>query len=77
MAPRGTYRQIAKELRQLIDRGDLRPGDMVSSELALGEEYSVSRQGRERSQDAQQRRIAHDPRTAVDVLHQYMARHEL
>lgn len=43
MAPRGTYRQIADQLRELITRGELRPGDMVPSELALAEQYSVSR----------------------------------
>lgn len=43
MAPRGTYRQIADQLRQLIARGELRPGDMVPSELALAEQHGVSR----------------------------------
>lgn len=43
VAPRGTYRQIADQLRQLIAHGELRPGGMVPSELALAEQYSVSR----------------------------------
>lgn len=43
LAPRGTYRLIADHLRQVIARGDLRPGDMVPSELALAEQYSTSR----------------------------------
>ena len=43
MAPRGTYRQIADELRQLIARGQLRPGDRMPSELALADQHAVSR----------------------------------
>lgn len=43
MAPRGTYRNLADHLRDLIVRSDLRPGDMVPSELTLAEEHSVSR----------------------------------
>ena len=43
MAPRGTYRQIADELRRSIAHGELRPGDMVPSELALAEQHAVSR----------------------------------
>ena len=43
MAPRGTYRQIADQLRQSIARGELRPGDMVPTELALAEQHTVSR----------------------------------
>jgi DNA-binding GntR family transcriptional regulator len=43
VAPRGTYREIAEELRRLIGRGELRPGDMVPSELALAEHYAVAR----------------------------------
>lgn len=43
MAPRGTYRQIADEIRQLIASGDLQPGAMVPSELALSERHDVAR----------------------------------
>ncbi len=43
MAPRGTYRQIADHLRHSITDGELRTGDMLPSELALAEQYSVSR----------------------------------
>ncbi len=43
MAPRGTYRQIADELRQRIGSGDLAPGAMIPSELTLVEQHAVSR----------------------------------
>ena len=43
VAPRGTYREIADQLREIIVRGELRPGDMVPSELALAQHHSVSR----------------------------------
>ena len=43
MATRGTYRQIADQLRRLVADGELRPGDMLPSELALAERHSVSR----------------------------------
>lgn len=43
MAPRGTYRTIANELRRLIERGELSPGEMVPSELALSEQHQVAR----------------------------------
>ena len=43
MAPRGTYRQVADQLRRHITDGELRPGDMVPSELALAEQHAVSR----------------------------------
>src|SRR5690349_4391966 len=43
VTPRGTYRQIAAELRRLVARGELRPGDLVPSELALAQRHSVSR----------------------------------
>ena len=43
MAPRGTFRQVADQLRQLIACGDLRPGDMVPAELSLAEQHSISR----------------------------------
>ncbi|ODU04288.1 MAG: hypothetical protein ABS81_11105 [Pseudonocardia sp. SCN 72-86] len=43
MAPRGTYRTIADELRRLIERGELSPGEMVPSELALSEQHQVAR----------------------------------
>ena len=43
MVPLVTYRQIANELRGLIASGELRPGEMVPSELALAEQRGVSR----------------------------------
>jgi len=43
VAPRGTYRTIADELRRLIERGELAPGEMVPSELALSEQHQVAR----------------------------------
>ncbi len=43
MAPRDTYRQIADQLRELISRGELRPGSMLPSELALAQEHGVAR----------------------------------
>jgi hypothetical protein len=38
LASRGTYRQIADEVRQLITSGRLRPGALVPSELALAQQ---------------------------------------
>lgn len=43
MAPRGSSRQIADELRRQIDSGDLPPGSMLPSEQGLARQYSVSR----------------------------------
>lgn len=43
MAPRGTSRQIAEQLRELIRGGTLRPGEMVPSEHALIEQHGVAR----------------------------------
>jgi len=43
VAPRGTYRQIAAELRRRIGSRELLPGDLVPSEMTLVEEYGVSR----------------------------------
>jgi DNA-binding GntR family transcriptional regulator len=43
VAPRGTYRQIADDLRRRIAAGDLTPGAMVPSESALVEQHSVAR----------------------------------
>jgi DNA-binding GntR family transcriptional regulator len=43
VAPRGTYRQIADDLRRRVGSGDLAPGDMVPSELTLVEQHGVSR----------------------------------
>jgi DNA-binding GntR family transcriptional regulator len=43
VAPRGTFRQIADQLREAIRRGDLPPGAMVPSELALVERHGVAR----------------------------------
>lgn len=43
MAPRGTYRQIAADLRGRIDAGDLLPGAPIASEMELVQEFGVSR----------------------------------
>lgn len=43
MAPRGTYRQIADDLRRLIETGELPSGALLPSELSLAEEWSVAR----------------------------------
>ncbi|GAY08717.1 winged helix-turn-helix domain-containing protein [Pseudonocardia sp. N23] len=43
VAARGTYRKIADELRQSIERDELRPGEMLPSELALCERHQVAR----------------------------------
>lgn len=43
MAPRGTYRQIADDLRRLIESGELPSGAMLPSEMSLAEEWSVAR----------------------------------
>ncbi|WP_219419673.1 GntR family transcriptional regulator [Pseudonocardia nigra] len=43
MAPRGTYRKIADDLRRQVAAGDLLPGTLVPSELTLVEQYQVSR----------------------------------
>lgn len=43
MAPRGTFRQIADQLRELIRSGVLQPGAMVPSELTLVEQHGVAR----------------------------------
>lgn len=43
MAPRGTFRQIADQLRDLIRDGSLKPGAMVPSELTLVEQHGVAR----------------------------------
>jgi DNA-binding GntR family transcriptional regulator len=43
VAPRGTFRQIAAELRRRIGSGELLPGTLVASEMSLVEEYGVSR----------------------------------
>jgi DNA-binding GntR family transcriptional regulator len=43
VAPRGTFRKIADDLRRQVAAGDLLPGALVPSELALGERYEVSR----------------------------------
>ena len=43
MAPRGTYRHIAEDLRRLIQRGELPPGAMLPSEAAIAQERSVAR----------------------------------
>ena len=43
MAPRGTYRRIADSLRRRVGSGELAPGAMVPSELALVEQHGVSR----------------------------------
>lgn len=43
VTPRGTYRQIADSVRELIVSGRLHAGAMVPSELALAEEHQVAR----------------------------------
>ncbi|MBW0114102.1 winged helix-turn-helix domain-containing protein [Pseudonocardia abyssalis] len=43
MAPRGSYLQIADELRRRLAGGELQPGSMLPSEQALAHEFSVSR----------------------------------
>ncbi|NWJ69174.1 GntR family transcriptional regulator [Pseudonocardia sp. ICBG1122] len=43
VAPRGTSRRIAEDLRDRIQRGDLRPGQIAPSEMQLVEQYGVSR----------------------------------
>jgi GntR family transcriptional regulator len=40
---RPPYRQIADQLRAVIDRGELRPGDKLPSEAELTKHYSVAR----------------------------------
>jgi DNA-binding GntR family transcriptional regulator len=43
VAPRGTFRKIADDLRRQVTAGDLLPGTLVPSELALVEQFHVSR----------------------------------
>ena len=43
MAPRGTSRQIAEELRRRVVAGDLKPGTMLPSEQELARDLAVSR----------------------------------
>ena len=43
MVSRGTYRQIAQDVRQRIVDGDLSPGEMLPSEHQLVELYGASR----------------------------------
>lgn len=43
MAPRGTSRRIAEELRGQIRDGTLRPGTMLPSEAQLAERHGVAR----------------------------------
>jgi DNA-binding transcriptional regulator YhcF (GntR family) len=43
VAPRGTYLQIADDLRQLIRSGELPSGAMLPSELSLATERSIAR----------------------------------
>lgn len=43
VAPRGTYRRIAEEIRRRIGSGELLPGSLVASEMALVKEHRVSR----------------------------------
>jgi len=43
VAQRGTYRQIADDLRRRVLSGELAPGAMVPSELELVEQHGVSR----------------------------------
>jgi DNA-binding GntR family transcriptional regulator len=37
------YRTVASDLRQMIESGELRPGDPLPSESALGERYGIAR----------------------------------
>jgi len=37
------YRRISADLRQLVESGELRPGDALPSEAELSEKYGVSR----------------------------------
>lgn len=43
MAERGTYRRVAQVVRERIASGELRPGSMLPSELALAQEFSIAR----------------------------------
>ena len=43
MTPRGTYREIAAVIRDRIAGGQLSPGSMVPSEIALAELHDVAR----------------------------------
>lgn len=43
MAPRGTSRRIAEELRDRIRDGRLRPGSRLPSESQLADQYEVAR----------------------------------
>lgn len=43
MAPRGTYRKIAEDLRHRVTTGEFLPGALVPSELALVRQHQVSR----------------------------------
>jgi DNA-binding GntR family transcriptional regulator len=43
VAPRGSYLQIAADLRHQLEAGELPPGSMLPSENSLAREYSVSR----------------------------------
>jgi DNA-binding GntR family transcriptional regulator len=43
VTPRGTYRQIADDVRKLIVSGRLLPGAKVPSEMSLVEQYGVAR----------------------------------
>ncbi len=43
MAPRGSFRQIAVDLRRRLESGELPSGSMLPSEQSLAREYSVSR----------------------------------
>jgi len=41
VAPRGTYRKIADDLRRQVAAGDLLPGALVPSELILVEQHQT------------------------------------
>lgn len=43
MAPRGTYRQIADDLKRLIESGELPSGAMLPSEMELAVDRSIAR----------------------------------
>lgn len=43
MTPRGSYRQIADDVRRRLEAGELPPGSFLPSEQSLAREYSVAR----------------------------------
>ncbi len=43
MTERNTYRKVADALRQRVRSGELKPGDMLPSELSLASDFAVAR----------------------------------